>query len=55
MPKQSKKQLQDDEQKIIQELLRDSSQNINAIADKLGFSRQKVWRVIKNLEKNHTI
>jgi DNA-binding Lrp family transcriptional regulator len=55
MPKQSKKQLQDDEQKILQELLRDSSQNINAIADKLGFSRQKIWRVIKNLEKNHTI
>lgn len=55
MPKQSKKQIHDDEQKIIKELLKDSRQNINVIANKLGFSRQKVWRVINDLEKNHNI
>ena len=55
MPKQSKKQSKEDEQKILQELLRDSSQNANTIAEKLGFSRQKVWRAIKDLEENHTI
>ena len=31
------------------------NQSINDIAEKCGFSRQKVWRVINNLEKNHTI
>lgn len=55
MPKQSKKKLIEDEQKILQELSRDSTKSINAIADKLGFSRQKVWRIIKDLQENRTI
>src|SRR4030042_952638 len=31
------------------------NKSINDIAESCGFSRQKVWRVINNLEKNHTI
>ena len=55
MPKKPKKKVKEDEQKILQELSRDSTQNPNTIAEKLGFSRQKVWRIIKDLEENHTI
>lgn len=55
MPKQSKKQVDEDEQKILKELLKNSSQSANTIAQKLGFSHQKVWRAIKKLEKNQTI
>jgi len=55
MPKKSMKQIEDDKNKVIQQLIKDSSQSPNEIAQKLGFSRQKVWRIIKNLEENHTI
>lgn len=55
MPKQSKKKLIEDEKKILQELYKDSTKSINAIADKLGLSRQKVWRIIKDLEENRAI
>jgi len=55
MPKQSKKNLKEDEQKILKELSEDSTKSPNAIADKLGFSRQKVWRITKDLEENYTI
>jgi DNA-binding Lrp family transcriptional regulator len=44
-----------DEKKIIQELQKNSKENIDKIAKNCGFSRQKVWRVIKRLEKNKTI
>ncbi len=55
MPKRSKKQIEIDENKIIAELKKNANKSINEIAKKLGFSRQKVWRVIKRLEKNNTI
>ncbi len=55
MPKTSKEQIADDEKKIIHELQKNSKENIEKIAKKCGFSRQKVWRVIKRLEKNKTI
>jgi len=55
MPKIMEKLIKDDERKILYELLKDSSQSINVIAKKLGFSRQKVWRIIRQLEKNNTI
>ena len=55
MPKKSNKEVKEDEKKILQELSRDSTQNPNSIAEKLGFSRQKVWRIIKDLEESHTI
>jgi len=47
MAKKPKESIEKDENKILQELLRDSSQSINDIANKLGFSRQKVWSNIK--------
>jgi len=55
MPKSSKEQIDIDEKKIILELQRNSKENIDVIAKRNGFSRQKVWRIIKRLEKNKTI
>ena len=34
---------------------KNASSSINDIAKSLGFSRQKVWRIVKNLEKNNAI
>ncbi|MGF3553771.1 MAG: Lrp/AsnC family transcriptional regulator, partial [Thermoplasmatota archaeon] len=44
-----------DETKIIDQLLTNANKSINEIAKSCGFSRQKVWRIIKKLEKNNTI
>ena len=55
MPKTSREQITNDEKKILHELQKNSKENIDKIAKKCGFSRQKVWRVIKRLEKNKTI
>ncbi|MCJ7570739.1 MAG: Lrp/AsnC family transcriptional regulator [Candidatus Thermoplasmatota archaeon] len=55
MPKNSVKQIQNDERRILDELRKNANNSINDIAKTCKFSRQKVWRIIKNLEKNHTI
>jgi DNA-binding Lrp family transcriptional regulator len=55
MAKSSIKQIEQDEKRIIGELSKNANKSINDIAKTCGFSRQKVWRVIKNLEKNKTI
>jgi DNA-binding Lrp family transcriptional regulator len=55
MPKSSKKQIEEDEQKVIEELSRNANKSINEIAKKCKFSRQKVWRIIKRLEKKNII
>ncbi len=55
MPKSSEKQIKIDENKVIDQLRKNSNKSVNEIADKLGFSRQKVWRIIKKLEKNKVI
>jgi DNA-binding Lrp family transcriptional regulator len=55
MAKTSKKQIKEDEHKIIAELQKNAKESIDIIAKKCGFSRQKVWRIIKRLEKNKTI
>jgi len=55
MPKSSVKQIEQDEKRILEELTKNANKSINDIAKTCGFSRQKVWRVINNLEKNHTI
>ena len=55
MAKNSFKQIKQDEKKILDELSKNADKSVNEIAQTLGFSRQKVWRIIKNLEKNHTI
>ena len=55
MAKNSVNQMKLDEKKILNELLKNSNKSINEIAKNRGFSRQKVWRIIKNMEKNNTI
>ena len=55
MPKNSVKQIEQDEIRILNDLSKNANKSINEIAQTLGFSRQKVWRIIKNLEKNNTI
>lgn len=55
MPKNSVTQIQQDQKKILEELSKNAHSTINEIAKKLDFSRQKVWRTIKNLEKDKTI
>jgi DNA-binding Lrp family transcriptional regulator len=55
MAKSSVKQIEQDEKKILDELSKNANKSINDIAESCGFSRQKVWRVINNLEKNNTI
>jgi DNA-binding Lrp family transcriptional regulator len=55
MVKFSKKQIIRDENKVIRELQRNAKSSIDEISKKCGFSRQKVWRIIKRLEKNKTI
>ena len=55
MPKSSKKQIKDDEKKVIEQLTKDARKSPHEIAEICGFSRQKAWRIIKNLEKENTI
>ena len=55
MAKNSAAQIIKDQKKIVQELSTNANKSINEIAKTCGFSRQKVWRIIKNLEKNNTI
>ena len=55
MAKNSIKQIKEDERKIINILSKNANKSINEIAKDCKFSRQKVWRIIKNLEKNNTI
>jgi len=55
MAKNSKKQIMLDEVRILDQLSKNANKSINEIAKSCGFSRQKVWRIIKNLEKNNTI
>lgn len=55
MAKNSVKQIEEDEKKILEELSKNANKSINEIAKTCGFSRQKVWRIIKSLEKNNTI
>ncbi|UCD14725.1 MAG: Lrp/AsnC family transcriptional regulator [Thermoplasmatales archaeon] len=55
MPKRSKKQINEDEKRVIEELQKNSSNSIEKLAKNCGFSRQKIWRIKKRLEKNKTI
>jgi len=52
MPKTSREQIDKDEKKILALLQQNSNESIDRIAKHCGFSRQKVWRTIKSLEKN---
>jgi DNA-binding Lrp family transcriptional regulator len=50
MSKSSKDQIDQDEKKILSELVKNSNENMETIAKHCGFSRQKTWRFIKRLE-----
>jgi DNA-binding Lrp family transcriptional regulator len=55
MPKSSKNQIEQDGKNILFELVKNSKENIDTIAKRCGFSRQKAWRFIKQLEANGLI
>jgi len=55
MAKSSKDQIEQDENKLLSELMKNSKENIDTIAKHCGFSRQKTWRMIKHLETSQKI
>ena len=55
MAKTSLEKQKKDEKRVISELIRNGNARIDEIAKKLGFSRQKVWRFKKRLEKTKAI
>jgi DNA-binding Lrp family transcriptional regulator len=55
MPKRSRQQIAEDEKKILAEIQKNANESIDTIAKHCKFSRQKVWRSIKRLEKDHII
>ena len=55
MPKSSIKKIDEDKQKVLELIISDSRQSPNEIAQKLGFSRQKAWKIIKLLEKENRV
>jgi Lrp/AsnC family leucine-responsive transcriptional regulator len=55
MIKSSKEQMQKDATRVLAELQKNSNKNIDRIAKSVGFSKQKVWRIIKQLEEERFI
>jgi DNA-binding Lrp family transcriptional regulator len=55
MAKNSKETILHDEIKVMDALEQHSKESIDQIAKSCGFSRQKVWRIIKDLEKRKII
>jgi len=55
MSKSSRDQIDQDERKLLSELVKNSKENIDTIAKHCGFSRQKTWRFIKQLEAKKLI
>ena len=55
MAKSTKVQLEQDEAKLLVELMKNSKENIETIAKNCGFSKQKAWRMMKQLEKDQKI
>jgi len=45
----------EDEKKVLDELEKNGKESIDDIAKRCGFSRQKVWRIIKSFEDDKTI
>ncbi len=55
MAKSSKDQIEQDENKLLSELEKNAIDNVETIAKRCGFSRQKTWRMMKQLETSHKI
>ncbi len=50
-----KELITEDEKRVLDELEKNGKEGIDDIAKHCGFSRQKVWRIIKSFEDNKTI
>jgi len=50
-----KKSLSRLEKKVIAELRKNAKGSVDALAKRCEFSRQKVWRIRKRLEKDKTV
>jgi len=55
MAKSSMIKIEADKDKILQEIINNSRESFHNIAKKLDFSRQKVWKYLKELEKEGKI
>lgn len=55
MSKSSKDQMNQDEKKVLAEVVKNANKNIETIARLCGFSKQKTWRIIKRLEAKEMI
>ena len=55
MAKRSRQQILRDEEQIILQLQQNARENIDQMAKNLGFSRQKIWRIINRLEEERKI
>jgi DNA-binding Lrp family transcriptional regulator len=55
MIKRSKDAINEDKKLVLSELQKNANKSVNEIANKLGFSRQKVWKIIKDFESDKTI
>ena len=55
MAKSSNEQIEKDERLVLSELQKNCRANYGDISKNVGFSRQKLWRIIGRLEKNKTI
>lgn len=55
MAKNSVEKILQDKNKLIKELTENARQSTNELSDKLGFSRQKIWRMIKDIEESGDI
>ncbi len=55
MVKVSKEQMDQDEKIILAELQNNAQESIDMLAKRCGFSRQKVWRIVKRLERTRLI
>jgi len=55
MARTTLKNQKEDEKQVISELIRNGNALLDDIAEKLGCSRQKIWRIIKRLEETKVI
>jgi DNA-binding Lrp family transcriptional regulator len=55
LAKNSKETMLKDEIQVLGVLEQHAKESVDEIAKRCGFSRQKVWKIIKNLEENKTI
>ncbi len=55
MGKVSRTQIEQDEKKVLSELKKNSKENIVTIAKHCGFSRQRTWKLIKQIEEKGLI